>query len=194
MICYNILERERERERSARPHRTALSDFRTDTAKTPRIYAAHEKHAWRNGYTINVPLSPYIIRPIGRRDHAIFRIGERPWRRNSPRCITREISHVGTAALGEIENSVLALHVAKPNWWLMPASPRLSYLTYLDSRAAYMHGCSISPVHIHCPPCIFLAGYFYLGDAQFSLYGPTIGSDYYTVYAKRCRVDKIKYN
>jgi len=133
MIDDSVLERDRRA-----PHdRTVLSDVGLSRwhDRTIEIHAAIA-HARRNEYTIDVPLSPYIIRPIGQCDRAIFRIAiTRDGR------IRRGALHAGlaTSALRRSRKSkipCLRYTRREAERWLMPASPRLSYLTYLGSRAA----------------------------------------------------------
>jgi len=181
MTCHNILERDQ-----VVPHdRTilfdVLSDFHTDMA---RRNPCRDAYARRNGYTIDVPLSPYIIRLIGQCNHAIFRIAIT---RDGRICRGALHAELATSALRSSGKSKIPACVTRreAEWWLMPVSPRFSYLTYLDSvQHAPLH---ISPVHIYCPPCVFLVTY--LGSAQFSLFKPTAMT---TFTQKLCHADKIK--
>lgn len=108
-------------------------DFHTDIA---RRNPCRDAYARRNGHTIDVPLSPYIIRPIGQCNHAIFRIAITRDGRIRRGALHAELA---TSALRSSGKSKIPACVTRreAEWWLMPVSPRFSYLTYLDS----MHRC-----------------------------------------------------
>lgn len=150
----------------------ALSDV--GLSRDTSIHAATHTHGETHGYTVDVPLSPYIM-PYDR--SMLFSVSRSARDERIRRgALARRISHVGTG-----KSKIPYLRYTSRSRMVTNAGESAVLLPHVPRTRVQHARLHISPGHIHCPPCVFPGGVAlaYLGGAQFSLYDePTTDSDH----------------
>lgn len=180
MICYNIFER----------GQLAIGRFywTSDFRAARHLDSRRDAHARRNGYAIDVPLSPYIIRrSIGQRDRAISRIAIARDER-----IRHGTLHAGlatSARRGNRKFRTCVTHTSRSRMVTNAGESPTVLLPHLDSRAACTAAYKSRPYPL--PTLRFPAGYFGLSWRRAVFF---VRRAHDNDHAKLCHVDKIKNN